>query len=436
MTSEPERLSPRLSWRESAERLLEGVPGVVSATIEGTQHSVSGVRVWYEPTWPVGQVMEAVHKCLTDEAKARLTATRFHAVVEHADRRLERRPRPARAPTPPAHLGSTPTASAPLRLVGYKIDEMQEGVIGVQVWIEWQGRTFSGAAVGPDIPPGSVRTPALATLRALHSCLQILYEGPMQPGLALERALQVTVQGSPVAVVSLTASENARPRSLTSAWPDEGAPGLAMILATLNAASRTVTRWLSGERPSEGSGLAATEQRFTLVDFEVDRRPSGDFDVGVRLTGNGGAVNGRRNGSDNDEARLHLSAAATLDAVRELLRLGGWSERHGEDLRYADTQRLRIGEQEVVVVLAEALLKGHRVPLAGATSADLGLERASITAMLQATNLLVADRTARMMWSARADGIEDSTRPVRACRLATNRQALRLSLVYRRWTGP
>ena len=421
MTRESEHQSLRLSWRDSAQRLLESVPGAVSATIEGTQHSVSGVRVWYEPAWPVGQVMEAVQRCLTQEAKARLTATRFHAVVAHPDRRIERRPRPAVAPRSSADLGTS--SKAPLRLIGHQIDEVQEGVVGVQVWVEWEGRTFSGAAVGPDVPPGSVRTPALATLRALHSCFQILYKGPTQPGLALESALRVTVQGSPVAVVSLTASENARPRSLTSAWPEEDDPCLAMILATLTAASRTVTRWLGGDRPSEGSGLAAVdsgqpprgtaaEPRFTLVDFELDRRPSGDFDVGVRLTGNGGAVNGRRKGSDNDEARLHLSAAATLDAVRELLRLGGWHERNGEDLRYADTQRLRIGEQDVVIVLAEALLKGHRVPLAGATSADLGLERASITAMLQATNLLVADRTARMMWSARDD--RSGERPARA----------------------
>ena len=47
-------------------------------------------------------------------------------------------------------------------------------------------------------------------------------------------------------------------------------------------------------------------------------------------------------------------------------------------------------------MLTEALMNGHRVPLAGATSADVGLERAAITATLQATNGLVADRAARV----------------------------------------
>ena len=91
-------------------------------------------------------------------------------------------------------------------------------------------------------------------------------------------------------------------------------------------------------------------------------------------------------------AQLHLSAEATLDAVRELLRMSGWTARNGGDLRHAATQRLRVGEQELVVVLAEARVDGRRVPLAGATSAEQGFERASITATLQATNPLVADR--------------------------------------------
>ena len=105
-------------------------------------------------------------------------------------------------------------------------------------------------------------------------------------------------------------------------------------------------------------------------------------------------VDRRRNGSENEAAQLQLGASATLDAVHELLRLAGWSEYHDGDLRHAGACRLRTGEHDIVVVLAEALMNGHRVPLAGATSADDGVERASITATLQATNPLVADRAA------------------------------------------
>ncbi|MEQ9401699.1 MAG: hypothetical protein RJQ04_21210 [Longimicrobiales bacterium] len=48
--TEPERRGRRLPWHTPAERMLEGIPGVVSATIEGERHSVYEVRVWYEPT--------------------------------------------------------------------------------------------------------------------------------------------------------------------------------------------------------------------------------------------------------------------------------------------------------------------------------------------------------------------------------------------------
>ena len=138
--------------------LLERIPGVVSATIEGSHDWVTAVRIWYESTWPVRQVMAAVDECLIKEG-ARLAATRFEAVVAEPDRRAARRPRPEHTPARPA----VPTTSATLprsansqdtylRLVGHKKEDVEPGVMGVQVWIEWQGRTFSGAATGPRAP--------------------------------------------------------------------------------------------------------------------------------------------------------------------------------------------------------------------------------------------------------------------------------------------
>jgi hypothetical protein len=404
--SESERREVRLPWHESARLLLESIPGVISATIEGPREAVSEVRVWYEPTWPVAQVMADVDECLVKEG-ARLADTRFYAVVAQPDRRAARRARPAGAPSTSADAATSPDGS--LRLIGHKFDEVQPGVTGVQVWIEWHGRTFSGAAVGPADPPGSLRTPALATLRALHSCLQVLYEGRVQPGLVLESAMRITVESAPVVVVALTASENARPRFLTSAWPDDAGSDLPVIMATLHATSRTVTRWLSqahqledgraaaGAAPGSTRAVSAAERRFALVDFAVDHGPSGELDVGVQLAGFGEAVNRRRNGRDDEAAHLELGASATIEAVHDLLRLGGWSEPSGGELRHAGARRLKTGEQDIVVVLAEASMNGHRVPLAGATSADGGLERAAITATLQATNPLVADRRGTLM---------------------------------------
>src|SRR5437868_4907507 len=95
MTHEPKGGAP--PWNEAAERLLEALPGVVSARIEGTRDWVTDVRVWYEPTWPIDQVMAAVDHCLIGEG-ARLAATRFHATIAQPDRRAARRPRPEPLP--------------------------------------------------------------------------------------------------------------------------------------------------------------------------------------------------------------------------------------------------------------------------------------------------------------------------------------------------
>ena len=53
-------------------------------------------------------------------------------------------------------------------------------------------------------------------------------------------------------------------------------------------------------------------------------------------------------------------------------------------------RRLRTPQHDVVVVLVEAVVRGRRIPLTGAASANDGVERASILATLQATNAFVA----------------------------------------------
>jgi hypothetical protein len=376
--------------------------------------------------------MAAVDECLIKEG-ARLAATRFDAVVAAPDRRATPRPPPpdgilaparpssplaaarfaavaqARPENAPAAPVSPPqpegTQDGYLKLVGHKIGEVERGVIGVQVWIEWGGRTFSGAATGPSSAAGVLRTPALATLRALHSCLQVLYQGAGQPGLVLETVVRITVEKSPVVVAALTAAERARPRLLTAAWPDESDPGVPVIMATLQATSRTVLRWLNEPKvfqvdhpaPPPGSmriRIGTPEQRLILADVVVDHGPSGQLDVGVRLKGFGESVDRRRSGSADEAGQLELGASATLDAVNEFLKSGNAGEDHAGGmggLRHTGACRFRTGEHDIVVVLAEASVEGRSVPLAGAASADNGLERAAIAATLQATNPLVAN---------------------------------------------
>jgi hypothetical protein len=134
-------------------------------------------------------------------------------------------------------------------------------------------------------------------------------------------------------------------------------------------------------------------ERLSLVGFEIAPDPWGGVDIGVRLAGFGEAVDRRASNHDNRIPVLSLAASVTLDAVHDFLTMARWLELDDAGLRHTGDHRLTTGEHDLVIVLAEASIDGHRLPLAGATSADAGVERASIAAALQATNTLVARST-------------------------------------------
>ncbi len=136
-----------------------------------------------------------------------------------------------------------------IRLVGHRVREVQPGVVQVEAQITCRGRPFNGAASGPGGPPDRLRVPALATLRALDACLQIFYLGVSEPALVLDNVVEVSVGDFPVAVVMITASEQANTTPLVAACPLVGMSDLAIILATLQATTRTVSHWLAlGDR--------------------------------------------------------------------------------------------------------------------------------------------------------------------------------------------
>ena len=133
-----------------------------------------------------------------------------------------------------------------IRLVGHRVREVKPGVVQVEAQIMCRGRGFSGAASGPEAPPDRLRVPALATLRALDACLQIFYLGISEPALALDNVVEVSVGDFPVAVVMVTATEKSTAYlPLVAACPLVGMSDLAIILATLQATTRTVSRWLA-----------------------------------------------------------------------------------------------------------------------------------------------------------------------------------------------
>jgi hypothetical protein len=121
-------------------------------------------------------------------------------------------------------------------------------VIRVEVQIGCRGRTFSGAVLGRIDAPSRIRLQALATLRALDACVQILYRGVGHPTFVLDSVIETKVAGTPVAVVAVTTSEEGRPIPLTAAWPLlVRTSERAAILAMLQATGRTVSRWLTWE---------------------------------------------------------------------------------------------------------------------------------------------------------------------------------------------
>ena len=140
-----------------------------------------------------------------------------------------------------------------IRLVGHRVREVQPGVVQVEAQITCEGRTFNGAASGPLDAPDRLRVSALATLRALDACLQIFYLGTSEPTLALDSVIEVSVGDFPVAVVMITASDKSSSTPLVAACPLVGMSDLAIILATLQATSRTVSHWLTWGDRSPGA---------------------------------------------------------------------------------------------------------------------------------------------------------------------------------------
>ena len=132
-----------------------------------------------------------------------------------------------------------------------------------------------------------------------------------------------------------------------------------------------------------------TTPRYKLLAFQVVRDDAGGLSVGVRLRGNNKSVERRRAGADTEKAIRELPAAAAVDAVQELVGAEGGSDGQQVTLKLLGARRLRTAQHDLVVVLVEARVNDQTLPLAGAASADGGVERASIMATLQATNPLV-----------------------------------------------
>ncbi len=145
-----------------------------------------------------------------------------------------------------------------------------------------------------------------------------------------------------------------------------------------------------GGRQDEATGGSEVEfRRLELQDLQLERHPQGGFGISVRLADNDRSIGAQREAAGSEEDSLEVPASAALGVIEEFLRAGR-DDGLSVVLRFMAARRLRHPQHDVVVVLVEAIVRGRRIPLTGAASANDGVERASILATLQATNAFVA----------------------------------------------
>ena len=206
-------------------------------------------------------------------------------------------------------MGKAPVPVETIRPVGHRVREVQPGVVQVEAQITCEGRDFNGAASGPVPPPDRLRVPALATLRALDACMQIFYLGVSEPAVVLDNVVEVSVGDFPVAVVMITASEKVNATSLVAACPLVGMSDLAIILATLQATTRTVSHWLWGDRSPRCRGAEPTTMTPTDNQSDVGGLVQ---HVEVRLSSLTAVVSARVILDQEKETHVHIIATAEL----------------------------------------------------------------------------------------------------------------------------
>ena len=146
---------------------------------------------------------------------------------------------------------------------------------------------------------------------------------------------------------------------------------------------------LGGTQEETPVGSELDLRRLELQNLELNKNPQGGFGISVRLAYNDRSIGAQREAAGTEEDLLEVPASTALAVIQEFLRAGR-EDAPSVLLRFLAARRLRHPQHDTVVVLVEAVVRGRRIPLTGAASADDGVERASILATLQATNAFVS----------------------------------------------
>ena len=205
---------------------------------------------------------------------------------------------------------------------------------------------------------------------------------PVTPGsptpLTPETPLSITVENPPPVI-----AENPTPVAVEN--PPTGSPAAGQSVADTGLLEFS----LGGTR---GETIGETEhslRRLELQDLQLNKNPQGGFAISVRLADEDRSIGAEREAAGTEEDSLEVPASTALDVIQQFLRAGR-EDGPSAVFRFLAARRLRRPQHDVVVVVVEAVVRGRRIPLTGATSANDGVERASILATLQATNAFVA----------------------------------------------
>ncbi len=176
-----------------------------------------------------------------------------------------------------------------------------------------------------------------------------------------------------VAQSSLSAEELDRILRRTERSTSASTPSASAMAGT------GVTRGRQGSGAETSSSIAS---RHALADVHIVAKMGGKQEVGVRVVGGGGSFSGRCQATGGGVALLRPLAEATLEAVGRLMQGGG----RQVALVLKDVRRFRRPGDDGVVVLVEATVDGRRMLSSGAAFSSSSLDRASVMAVLQATN--------------------------------------------------
>lgn len=152
------------------------------------------------------------------------------------------------------------------------------------------------------------------------------------------------------------------------------------------APSTSSTEDMTRGSPVTSADPSVVVPRLTLVDFHIVSNMGGEQEVGVRITRASSSVDGHCRAPGGGAALLRPFAEATLDAVGRLTQRG----RRRLSLVLRDVRRFRRRGDEGVMVLVEAKVDGRKTLWSGAAFSADSFERASVAAVLQATNAFVA----------------------------------------------